>query len=264
MATTLFEELWASEAGIVEIRVQEETGMHQEFFEWPTQKEELYDYVHEQAKTKNVYYGVNLRRVRGGKAEDVATLNKWLWADVDKKTGATFASLLSAPLPRPQIIVDSGNGWHLYWKMAKPLDHDTAQAMMNGIADMLNGDRVGDPARILRVPGTMNHKTSPPHGVRVLRMKGLKHGWRTGDFYLPATTRERRKYAKIVGTGRGTRSEDLFKFAIDSLKKGMSEEDIYKAMLALPEGEKLLEMRTEDRRRRWVRLTVAKARRTIT
>jgi hypothetical protein len=265
MATTLLRELWEGRTGIAEIRAMDVMGyMKQEFFQWPEEEEQLYEYVRRNDADHDIYYGVNLRTVRGGKASDVSPANNWVWADVDKKTGATFSSLLSAPIPQPQIIVDSGHGWHLYWKMATSLTHNEAQALMNDIADVVGGDRVGDPARILRLPGTFNRKAKPPLSVRVLRMLRLDHGWRKGDFSIPRSKVERRRIATVVGGGRGTRSEDLFKFAIDSLRKGMTPEDIYEAMLLLPAGSKLLEMRTEDRRRRWAKGTIDKARKMLT
>lgn len=265
MARTLLGELWHNKEGFAEIRIMAPGSyMVQRFFEWPTEEEDLNDYVRRYTTTHDIYFGVNLRRVRGGTAADVDSDIRWLWADVDKKTGATFASLSAAPLPQPQIIVDSGHGWHLYWALKEPIDHDTAQAVMNDIADMVGGDRVGDPARILRMPGTFNHKAYPPIGVRVIRMKNTRRGYRLGDFDIPKSKVERRRIAGFVGGGRGTRSEDLFRYAIDNVRLGKSDEEIYKGMLEEPAGSKLLEMRTEERRKRWAILTIGKARRTIT
>lgn len=213
-------------------------------------------------ETHDVYFGVLLRQRESGKAEDCEPMVHWLWADVDKKTGATFGSLLSAPLPPANIVVDSGHGWHLYWQLDRPVSHALAQRVMTAIASRVGGDAVGDPARILRLANTFNRKSDPPMRVRILRMK-MGDRWRLGDFPEPLVGEaDRRKYAGAVGAS-GTRSEDLFRFALESVRKGLDDEDIYGKMLLLPEGSKLLEMKTEARRRKWFDLTVKKARKVI-
>ena len=78
-------------------------------------------------------------------------------------------------LPIPTLTVDSGRGLHVYWALAEPC---TKQAWLP-IASQLkmacveNGFEVdpavtSDMARILRVPGTHNFKSTPPSSVRIL------------------------------------------------------------------------------------------------
>jgi len=78
-------------------------------------------------------------------------------------------------LPIPTLTVDSGRGLHVYWALAEPC---TKQAWLP-IASRLkmacveNGFEVdpavtSDMARILRVPGTRNFKSTPPSSVRIL------------------------------------------------------------------------------------------------
>jgi len=80
----------------------------------------------------HVSYGVNARRDRGGKKEDVTRI-RGLWADQDFKhyggadegaaegRAGADAALAALPLP-PTAVIESGNGYHLYWQFATPID----------------------------------------------------------------------------------------------------------------------------------------------
>jgi hypothetical protein len=84
--------------------------------------------------------------------------------------------------PLPSIIVDSGRGLHAYWC----LDRDLPAAEWRQLAGKLkqrcrDAGFKADPActddvaRVLRVPGTLNHKDSPPTPCRVIRDDGTVH-----------------------------------------------------------------------------------------
>ena len=81
-------------------------------------------------------------------------------------------------LPKP-LLVNSGRGVHVYWVMDRDLTRDEWQT----VADKLKAsakqhnfpmDYVvpADAARILRIPGTRNHKDNPPSPVTVLQQAG--------------------------------------------------------------------------------------------
>lgn len=257
----LLNQLWGQRQGYGEIRLMKNGKVDQAFFGWPDQADELQTHV-ELWDDHDVYFGVMLRSRKGGKAQDCEPLVHWLWADVDKKSGVTFSKLLRVPIPPPQIVVDSGHGWHLYWRLKQPVMHSTAQIVMAAIADQLGGDQVGDPARILRLPDTMNYKSDPPMPVRIIRWKNLDHGWRLGDFDLRrAANRQTKASNSPLGT-KGTRSEELFVYAMEGIRKGLSDKEIYEGMLTIPAGSKILEM-PKARADRWVALTIGKARRLL-
>jgi len=82
-------------------------------------------------------------------------------------------------LPKP-ITVDSGRGIHVYW----PLNEDVTLAEWVPVAERLKAKCkehgfkadpavTSDAARILRMPGTHNHKDNPPKRVRVLGMDAV-------------------------------------------------------------------------------------------
>jgi hypothetical protein len=256
----LLDVVWGDREGYGELRLMKDGVVDQSFFEWPDERDVIEAHV-ELFDDHDIYYGVTLRTRKSGKAADCEPSIHWLWADVDKKSGATFSSLLSAPVPPPQIVVDSGHGWHLYWRLAAPVTHAVAQDAMAAIASQIGGDAVGDPARILRLPDTWNLKGDPPIRVRIIRWKNLDHGWRLGDFDLRRAERRGRASTSPTGT-RGTRSEELFVLAMDMVRKGASDADIVDAMLTHPAGSKVTEM-PKARADKWMSLTIKKVRKLL-
>lgn len=87
---------------------------------------------------------------------------------------ALKAFVRKTTLPKP-IIVNSGRGLHVYW----PLDADEPVSAWHPVALRLKSACIGlglrcdktataDAARVLRVPGTHNHKDNPPKSVAVI------------------------------------------------------------------------------------------------
>ena len=102
--------------------------------------------------------------------QDVA--GSWvLWAECD---GHEDAHAARSYAPAPSIVVASGSGpnVHAYWPLRQPLAPRDAEVANLRLAYALGADRVCfDAARILRPPGTWNHKHAPPHPVKALRME---------------------------------------------------------------------------------------------
>lgn len=116
---------------------------------------------------------------------DVANI-KSLFLDVDVKDGAypdTKAALealkafiTSAGIPLPSAVVASGSGgFHAHWALDQSLGRDEWQELANAFAKcaqthglMFDSQCTVDAVRILRVPGTQNHKWNPPRPVKLL------------------------------------------------------------------------------------------------
>lgn len=93
-----------------------------------------------------------------------------LWVDADDEK-TTRAELALFDL-EPSIIVRSGRGLHIYWLLSdEPPDMNQVKSALRLLARRLEGD-IGsaEPAHILRVPETMNHKYAPPRPVTVERL----------------------------------------------------------------------------------------------
>jgi hypothetical protein len=123
----------------------------------------------------DVYVGVCPRPVRGGMSEHIKR-SYYCWADVDaEKVGRKGQPLLNLILGKlaipPTIIVESGSGGlHCYWQIEAESNLERVQETNNKIAERIHEkcDKLGDPARILRVAGTLNHKHNPPTPVKLV------------------------------------------------------------------------------------------------
>lgn len=159
------------------------------------------------AATMDVYFGVGLRKKRTagrGENSDVGII-PGLWVDIDiagpahKETNlpptrdAAIEFLQTFPL-QPSILVDSGHGLHGYWLFREPWEFDDDMEREQA-ADLLerfqgtlrdraraNGwklDSTHDLARVLRLPGTLNHKGKP---VSVTVLRESDHRYNSDDF----------------------------------------------------------------------------------
>ena len=145
---------------------------------------DVYYCLSRQAKAGKTQSG-NVRAERRSKS---SLALKAIWLDIDgnkpDKGYSTKAEALTAldkfikdaKLPFPTAIVDSGNGYHVYWINHEPMEVSTWAAYAEGLWALavkhgLKADAITtDKARILRIPGTFNHKQTPPIPVRLLHL----------------------------------------------------------------------------------------------
>ena len=119
-----------------------------------------------------------------------ATWLKAIWIDCDVKPGdaqhyhtmpeafdALDAFRNKVGLPLPSMIVNSGGGLHVYWVSNTPLSVVDWRSYGEGLKALLLREGVKcdtglttDAARLLRVPGTLNHKYNPPRSVELLHL----------------------------------------------------------------------------------------------
>jgi hypothetical protein len=94
-----------------------------------------------------------------------------LWADVD---GTDALDALRGFRPRPSLVVRSGSpdSAHAYWALWPPADPDEVERGNRRLAHHLGADvQATDAARILRPPGTLNYKLTPPRPVEVAHLE---------------------------------------------------------------------------------------------
>jgi|SRR5581483_8198127 len=135
---------------------------------------------------------------------------KSIWLDIDAGPGKGYPDagaaheavtkfVANAALPQPSALVSSGSGLHVYWISDRPLTVAEWRPYAEGLK--AEAQRLGlkcdyglttDEARVLRVPGTTNGKTTPPQPVT------LNH---LGNDYDFATALAR--LAQIGGTTAG-------------------------------------------------------------
>jgi P4 family phage/plasmid primase-like protien len=114
-----------------------------------------------------------------------------LYGDIDfkaKERADVERRLNEMPVP-PDIVVMSGNGFHVYWLLKEAVDARAAYTILKRLQAYIHSDDVADATRILRVPGTKNHK--PGRGdVEIVRGDDTKrHDLAEFDF-LPAVEGE--------------------------------------------------------------------------
>lgn len=118
-----------------------------------------------------------------GNENDILAITT-LYADIDIRSNAHAETalpcsideaieFLNSLLLKPSIIVNSGNGLHAYWLLDTPFkiqstkDKEYITSIFKGWSKFLGTmakehgwklDNVSDLARVLRVPGSINHK----------------------------------------------------------------------------------------------------------
>ncbi|MCL2000845.1 MAG: hypothetical protein FWG74_05380 [Planctomycetes bacterium] len=128
------------------------------------------------ARGIGIYAGVLPRTVTGGGKAEHTDGGRIIWADFDDiAPGDALARLREAGLPPPMLVVSSGHGAHVYWKLDRKLDKAEHTGLMAALKAFLK-NRPGlaehidagafDAPRVLRLPGFTNYKP-PPASCRI-------------------------------------------------------------------------------------------------
>ncbi len=189
-----FERLYGDVQGFISIWTKADKSTA--WFEYPRQAMEALTFAWNASRTDDAYFAVCLQRHAQGAnrrgAAATATVVPALFIDMDILDGSDAhkgdaypateaearAFLKTLPIA-PSFTVASGHGLHAYWLLESPINAQDAgvpatTATMKAWNDDVNHaaalhgwkfDMVCEPARILRVPGTLNHKTDPPVDV---------------------------------------------------------------------------------------------------
>jgi len=146
-----------------------------------------------------------------------ATSVQYFWLDLDCGEAKGYPSkadalkgLVASSLPPISMLVDSGNGLHVYWKLDAPAPvedwHLVAEQLKQAcLAWGVHADHgiTADVARILRVPGTHNRKDpDAPKPVRVLKKSERTYSLSAFSEQLPeAKPQPSRAVSSEWGTG---------------------------------------------------------------
>ena len=121
----------------------------------------------ESHKSTNSFYGVALRNGNNGTKEGILEIPA-LWVDLD---GSPLKKVSESPWKPSAVIQTSPEKFHIYWKFREAASKEETAKVENylrRLAAYFGGDPAAtDASRILRVPGTLNHKNSPPFPVSV-------------------------------------------------------------------------------------------------
>ena len=155
-------------------------------------------------KRTDVYVGAAVRLRRRGRRQDIAP-TALLWVDCD---GPAALQALLAFTPAASAIVTSGSRGcaHGYWALTHPLAACELEHGNRQLAAALGADaRCTDAARVLRVPGTHNFKTTPPRPVELLEYTATRYHRQQILGILPPAPQPfaRTSSARLPGAGGG-------------------------------------------------------------
>ena len=158
---------------IVEIRYVP-SGLSE--FYTPTEIMDYIKEIHQKNQSgQNVYVGVNPRKAVGGKADVDVGMARCLFADLDH--GATVESvtalLKEKDVLEPTLMLESGHGVHLYWKLDEPItDMVKWRIYQKRLIATLGSDPViCNPSRIMRLPGFINQKEDDGVESKIISIK---------------------------------------------------------------------------------------------
>lgn len=230
--------------GVLELRALPST--HRKFFD---DHQAINSFLAQYAK-QDIYLGVATRRDgKNGKLENCQDLGA-LFMDLDFKDEPEERArkrLREFSLP-PSIVIQSGGGLHVYWLLNEPLhlqdqaDCQQARSYLPRLATHFHGDLVAaEPAHILRVPGTLNFKYTPPRLVVIETFEPSRIYDLTDfdDLLLEESSANgngTHSGCSVNGNaqvGEGGRNDFLYRNARSFHAKGSSEAEIFEFLLAL-------------------------------
>jgi len=155
----------------------------------------------------HLYFGVATRDGNGGGKQNIIGVPA-VWCDVDyKDTSRESLKDRYHQLPfKPSTCVQSGGGVQLYWILnepATPVEISKVEDVNHRLADLLGGDHnCCDAARVLRVPGTINHKYKDGRRAVLSLLESFRYDLDSFLEYLPQSSYKKiRTNAKVNAEG---------------------------------------------------------------
>jgi hypothetical protein len=145
--------------------------------------------------SEDVYFGCSSYATASGRTKANVLHIKAFWIDLDCGEGTAYETkqdgfnalrvlCKAAEMPRP-FVVDSGRGLHVYWPLNEPILTEVWSVYAKKLMELCAAFGLvvkdpgcsTDPARILRIPGTMNFKNADdPLPVTILT-EGIASDW---------------------------------------------------------------------------------------
>ena len=153
---------------------------------WFNDPEEAEQFAMDEADEADIYFGLGISPKPFGthkrcKADDVVGITSF-WIDIDVKgenhqkqnLPETFEDGMKMVFknPYPSYIVKTGGGLHAYWLLDRIYTKDEVKNALKDWQQSFSGgfdiDATHDFSRVLRVPGTYNHKNDQKQYVEVI------------------------------------------------------------------------------------------------
>lgn len=130
----------------------------------------------------DIFHGVNLRDDSGTARKANIHEIVCAQADIDFKTTPKEQAdeALAVSIFDPTVLVNSGNGYHVYWLLEAPLpateeNTNLVENINRGLAEQFGGDFTPDVTRILRTPGRKNSKYAYGRRCEIFRANGPRY-----------------------------------------------------------------------------------------
>ena len=192
-----------------------------------------------------VYVGMNALKpdAQGRTKADIASI-RHLYLDLDRDAEAALSSLQSRDgMPEPNRVLDTSPGkLQVVWKV-EGFTLDDAESLQRRLADEFGADPAAtDAARVLRLPGFLNHKYEPPHAVGVRALSERIH--QPADFRSfrdrpqSETAQPPPRAPKRISPGHVSQSERDWAYAKRELWRGRDPNAVANAIAEFRKGEK--------------------------
>jgi Primase C terminal 2 (PriCT-2) len=140
---------------------------------WFQTNQELADWLQTISADADAYHCNATFPRSGSRKKNEGCFYRAVWVDIDLKPFAAALDVLTefcatTETPRPSVIVSSGGGLHAYWVFTRDLSLDEWTRVSRALNAFCTVHGLGhdskctiDAVRILRPPGTLNHKYDP-------------------------------------------------------------------------------------------------------
>lgn len=134
-----------------------ENQWQEHFFQWPNDRATIINMCVASAPSHDVFYSPALFKTNESGTKDNVKSARVAWCDFDGNVPEKLGDV-----PKPSIRVQSSNqGFeHWYWILDEHEPPSTIEDINRRLVTALHADTVWDAGRLLRPPGTFNHKRS--------------------------------------------------------------------------------------------------------
>jgi hypothetical protein len=192
-----------------------------------------------------VYVGMNALHpeAQGRTKADIADI-RHLYLDLDRDAETALASLQAREdTPEPNRVLDTSPGkLQVVWRVER-FTLDEAESLQRGLAAEFGADPAAtDAARVLRLPGFLNHKYEPPHAVGVRALSECAyhpaHFDRFKDRPRPESVQPPPRTPRRISPGHVSQSERDWAYAKRELWRGSDPSAVANAIAEFRKGDK--------------------------
>ena len=141
----------------------------QKFFQWPSAKQELIDWITTSSLEGNIYLSPAIWKEKVLSKQSFKTSNV-AWVEFDGAKEISYRGLSS---PDAVVQTSTENKVHVYWKIQK-VEAEALEDINRRLTYFLGADSSGwDCTQVLRPPETLNHKYGTPLLTKLIKLPAI-------------------------------------------------------------------------------------------